>query len=203
MSAGEIAFTGDGFTIRRVIVGPLDNNVLLVRDEATGRAVIVDAADEPQRVLALASGTAVTAILTTHGHWDHHQAVPEVSTALEIPFALHPLDRDIAGKEPDVHIDEGWMSVGETSFEVVHTPGHTPGSVCFRFDGAVITGDTLFPGGPGATRFPYSSFDQIIESIRERLFDLPDGTVVLPGHGDSTTIGTERPQLPAWIARRW
>ena len=203
MGEADIAFVGRGFTILRTVVGPLDNNVLLVRDDSTSRAVIIDAADEPPAVITLAGNTDVSAVLTTHGHWDHHGAVPEVSEALGVPFALHSLDEEIAGKRPDLRLEEGRMSVGETPFDVVHTPGHTPGSVCLVFDGTVITGDTLFPGGPGATRFPYSSFDQIIASITERLFTLPDDTVVLPGHGESTTIGTERPQLPAWIARRW
>jgi glyoxylase-like metal-dependent hydrolase (beta-lactamase superfamily II) len=87
--------------------------------------------------------------------------------------------------------------------QILHTPGHTPGSICIALEGVVITGDTLFPGGPGATRFDHSSFDTIIESISTKLFTLPDNTVVLPGHGDATTIGTERPQLLTWIDRGW
>ncbi len=116
---------------------------------------------------------------------------------------LHAADVEIAGKTPDVLLAEGTLPVGEVIAQIVHTPGHTHGSVCIALDGVVLTGDTLFPGGPGATRFDHSSFDTIIRSIESKLFALPDDTVVLPGHGAATTIGTERPQLPAWIERGW
>jgi glyoxylase-like metal-dependent hydrolase (beta-lactamase superfamily II) len=116
---------------------------------------------------------------------------------------LHAADADIAGKHPFTPLNEGPLGIGSVTAEVLHTPGHTPGSVCVLLPGVVITGDTLFPGGPGATRFEYSSFAMIIESIRTKLFTLPDDTVVLPGHGDSTTVGAERPQLAAWVERGW
>ena len=141
--------------------------------------------------------------MATHGHWDHHDAVPVVTEALDVAFLLHVEDEQIAGKTPDWYIDEGELSIGATTGVVLHTPGHTPGSICLLLDGVVLTGDTLFPGGPGATRFAYSSFDTIIESIETRLFPLDDETVVLPGHGAATTIGSERPQLGSWIARGW
>lgn len=116
---------------------------------------------------------------------------------------LHPADHDIAELSIARPLEATRMQVGSTSIEIVHTPGHTPGSVCLLLDGAAISGDTLFPGGPGATRFPYSDFDEIIRSITEHLFTLPDATLVIPGHGALTTVGTERPQLQDWIDRRW
>jgi len=199
----DTVFTGDGFTIDRIVVGPMENNVYLIADSAAGTGLIVDAADSPRDIIALAAHVDVDGVFTTHGHWDHHQAIPQVSDALKVPFMLHPLDAELAGKTPSVEIQPGPILVGATQAMSLHTPGHTPGSVCLAIEGVVMTGDTLFPGGPGATRFEGSSFATIIESIETALFTLPDITVVLPGHGEPTTIGTERPQLASWIERGW
>lgn len=198
----ELAFRGRGFDVRRLVTGPLDNNVLIVFDTSSREALIVDAADDAPVILESVGDLEVRAIVTTHGHWDHFQAAPAVSTALAIPVYLHPEDAAISDLDA-VPLTTGPATLGATSYEVAHTPGHTPGSVCLTFDGVTITGDTLFPGGPGATGFPYGSFDRIIESITDELFTLPDDTVVLPGHGAATTIGTERPQLHDWIDRGW
>lgn len=185
------------------MVGPIDNNVYLIRDDTTGTGVIVDAADDPDAIVALAEGTDVERILTTHGHWDHHQAVPDVPSSLGVPAGIHPADLAMADKPFDFEIAEGRFTIGDTAATILHTPGHTPGSVCIMLDGVVLTGDTLFPGGPGATRFDHSDFATIIESIETKLLTLDDTTLVLPGHGASTTIGAERPQLPEWIQRGW
>lgn len=199
----ERAFTGDGFTVTRLVAGPLDNNVYIVHDEASGKALVVDAASEPAAIVDAVTGMDVVGIATTHGHADHHGAAPEVAAELDVEIMLHPDDRDIAGLPHTLPYPEPEMQVGDTPIRVVHTPGHTPGSICMVLDGVALTGDTLFPGGPGATRFPYSDFDRIIESIERELFSLPPDTVVLPGHGAATTVGTELPQLQDWIDRRW
>ncbi len=199
----DTVFEGDGFTVSRIAVGQLDNNAYLVEDTATGDALLVDAADDASSLIEFVGKTHPIGVFTTHGHWDHHQAIPEVTRALGVPFMLHPLDGPIAEKVIDVDIVPGPFTIGNTKATVLHTPGHTPGSVCLAIDGVVITGDTLFPGGPGATRFDHSSFTTIIESIDQQLFMLPDETLVLPGHGNSTTIGTERPQIASWIERGW
>lgn len=175
----------------------------MIRDQDSGRGVIVDAADEADSIIALAAGTAIDRILTTHGHWDHHQAIPDVASLLGVPAGIHPEDLPLADKPFDVDLVEGSFVIGRTAIEIVHTPGHTPGSVCVVLDGVVLTGDTLFPGGPGATRFDHSDFATIIESISTNLFTLDDSTVVLPGHGAATTIGVERPHLAEWIERGW
>lgn len=200
---GDLVFEGDGFSVNRIVTPPLDNNVYLISCHRTNEAFLVDAASDPKAIVSFVGLAKVTAVVATHGHWDHHGAIPEVTDTLAVPFLLHPADEEIAGKRADVPLTERLLTIGEASAELLHTPGHTPGSVCISLDGVVLTGDTLFPGGPGATRFEHSSFDTIIESITDRLFSLPDDTVVLPGHGEATTIGTERPQLPAWVERGW
>ena len=199
----DIVFDSDSFSVSRLVVGPLDNNVYLIEDTASGDALLIDAADDPDTIVQFVGDTSVIGVFTTHGHGDHHQAVPAVPVALEAPFMLHPLDQSIAGKDIDVAIATGPLAIGDTVATVAHTPGHTPGSVCLSLPGVVFTGDTLFPGGPGATRFGNSSFTTIIESLETELFSLPDETIVFPGHGASTTIGTERPQLASWIERGW
>ena len=199
------SFDNGTVLMRSALLGPYDNNVYVVACAQTGEGVIIDAAAEPDRVLELADGVDVNAILTTHGHHDHIQAVGPVSEALGIPFRLHPVDEEIAGMTtPEPLADGEVVTIGETSLLTIHTPGHTPGSVTFMSPGVLFTGDTLFPGGPGATRFEYASFEQIIESITTKLFTFDDDTVVYPGHGPTmTTIGTEKPDLPEWIARGW
>lgn len=199
----EVVFEGDGFSVTRIVTPPLDNNVYLIRCTTTESSLIIDAASDVDAIVSMAEGTTVVAVATTHGHWDHHGAIPDVTERLDVPFMLHLDDAEVAGKTPDVPLTEGPLQIGDITATVVHTPGHTPGSCCIVLDGVVITGDTLFPGGPGATRFEHSSFDAIIESIESRLFSLPDDTVVLPGHGAATTIRTELPQLPTWIERGW
>ena len=193
---------GPGFEVYGLVVGPLDNNVLVIRDLDTDHAIIVDAADDAEAIADAVDGLHVGAIMTTHGHWDHHQAAPALSASLGVPLLLHPDDAAITDLAADP-LTPGRHVVGSTVATVVHTPGHTPGSVCILLDGVALTGDTLFPGGPGATRFDHSDFDRIIASIRTELFSLPDETTVIPGHGASTTVGAERPQLQDWIDRRW
>ncbi|NIT98614.1 MAG: MBL fold metallo-hydrolase, partial [Actinobacteria bacterium] len=157
------------------MVGSLENNVYIVSSE--GQAVIIDAAAEPERILEATERFHVTAILTTHGHHDHVGAAARVARTLDVPFRLHPADVAIAGMDPDTPLSDGEViRIGTVTLTAVHTPGHTPGSTCFVSDGVVFSGDTLFPGGPGATRFPYSDFDTIMRSLDEHLFTLDDAT---------------------------
>ena len=205
-----MSWTFDNGTIltKAALVGEYDNNAFVVACAHTGKGVIIDAAAEPDRVLELTDGVEVEALLTTHGHFDHLRAVAPVVEALGIPFLLHPADYELAARTtsvtPTALGDGEVIPLGETSLLTMHTPGHTPGSVSFLSPGVLFSGDTLFPGGPGATQYEGGDFDTIIRSIKERLFVLDDGTEVYPGHGPkATTIGKERPELPEWIARGW
>jgi glyoxylase-like metal-dependent hydrolase (beta-lactamase superfamily II) len=191
--------------LHKVVVGPLDNNVFVVRCKATGDAVLLDAANEHERLLELCQKLNVRKVLETHGHWDHIQAVPAVRDAgYEVGITAD--DASMLPSYDFVLEDDAVVEVGRLRLRTILTPGHTPGSMCFLIEGSpvLLSGDTLFPGGPGATKFPGSSFPQIIESIESRLFSpLDPGTSVMPGHGDDTTIGTERPHLQEWVDRGW
>jgi len=196
-------FENDDLRIRKAEVGLLGNNCYIVACRQTRRSVIVDAAADPDRIVDLAADTDPIAILTTHGHADHVEAATNVSARLGIPMRLHRADWDLCPIEADSPLEPGNLAIGATNVLLVHTPGHTPGSTSIVTAGAVLTGDALFPGGPGATRFPYSDFDQIMDSLDRELFSLPDETIIMPGHGLDSTIGSERPNLPEWRARRW
>lgn len=198
--------------IVKLRVGPYDNATYVVACADTRAAVVVDAAAEPDTILSACADLDVRSIPTTHGHMDHIGALDPVKEALGVPWLLHPADTAIAERSPDEVLAGGDEIVfGNIALHVVHTPGHTPGSVSFVFEPAdasevhvLFSGDTVFPGGPGATRWDYSDFGQIMDSIQKELFArLPDEAIVHPGHGVSTTVGAERPHLDEWRRRGW
>jgi glyoxylase-like metal-dependent hydrolase (beta-lactamase superfamily II) len=192
------------YRVTAFAVGPYDNNVYLLTDPRSKEALLIDAANEAPRILRELDGLRVTHILTTHGHPDHVQALDAVRAQTRALFSCHPGDAAMMPMPPDHRItDAELFGFGDHQLRAVHTPGHTPGSTCFIIDDLVFSGDTLFPGGPGNTSSPNASFPTIIDSIRGKLFALPDETQVLPGHGKATTIGRERPHLDEWIARGW
>ena len=198
------SYEDDRLRVQKLNVGPLDNCVYIVECRATRAGVIIDAAAEADAILAAAEGIDISRVVETHGHHDHIGALDPVTEALDIPWAMHLADIDIAGRSPDEELVDGQeIEVGELALHVLSTPGHTPGSVTFVLEPVTFTGDTLFPGGPGATRWEYSSFGQIMDSIERRIMPLPDSTLVFPGHGAETTIGTERPDLEDWRKRGW
>ena len=191
--------------IHRLVVGPVDNNVYVLRCKETGEAVLLDAANEHEKLLDLCRRLNVRRVLETHGHWDHIQAVPAVRDA-GYDVGVTSEDASMLPSYDFVLEDDSVIDVGRLRLHTMLTPGHTPGSMCFRLEGSPVlfSGDTLFPGGPGATKFPGGDFPAIIRSIEDRLFaTLPADTVVMPGHGDDTTIGTEAPHLQEWIDRGW
>ena len=168
---------------------------------ADGRSIIVDPAAEPERILAAAAGTTVQSILLTHGHADHVQGLEAVRRATGAPVGVHPADAADFGISTDFDLEDGRvLPFGCHSFQVVHTPGHTRGSVCLRFDGRALVGDTLFPGGPGHSVTP-EGLAQIIVSLHDRVFTWPDETAFYPGHGEGGTIGAVRPAFERFLLR--
>jgi glyoxylase-like metal-dependent hydrolase (beta-lactamase superfamily II) len=185
---------------------PMDNNVYLLVCPRTQDAVLVDASGDAEQVLkAIRQAQArVRMILMTHGHADHWGALGRLRDALGASVGIHLADADMLPLTPNFALSDGQrVAFGAAHVDVLHTPGHTPGSVCFLSDGQLFSGDTLFPGGPGATKPPLGDFPLIMRSLREQLFTLPNETFVFPGHGDPTTIGRERSSLDEWEARGW
>ncbi|MFJ4657207.1 MBL fold metallo-hydrolase [Nocardia sp. NPDC088792] len=199
VTTGTFSLDGETFDV--------DNNVWVVGDDL--ECVVIDAPHNVETILDLVGARKVTAILATHAHDDHIRVAPELSKATGAPVFLHPADLVVwrlthPDVEPDGELqDKQIIEVGGTALEVLHTPGHAPGAVCFYSSdlGVVFSGDTLFHGGPGATGRSYSDFPTILSSIAARLLSLPPETLVHTGHGESTTIGAESPQLDEWRSR--
>jgi glyoxylase-like metal-dependent hydrolase (beta-lactamase superfamily II) len=198
VTSGVFSLDGQDFDV--------DNNVWLVGDDT--EVVVVDAAHDAAAILAAVGDRKVVAIVCTHGHNDHIDAAGELADATGAPVRLHPDDRMLwdvvhAGREFAPLADGDRIEVAGTTLQVLHTPGHSPGGVCLWAPdlGLVLSGDTLFHGGPGATGRSYSDFPTILDSIRERLLTLPAETRVLTGHGDETTIGAEAAAYDDWVTR--
>ncbi|TFV53475.1 MBL fold metallo-hydrolase [Geodermatophilus sp. DF01-2] len=214
---GDVAVGGSadvrelpGLTISKLAVSEMANNAYLLRDTTTGEALLIDAAAEPEALRALIGDADVRTVVTTHGHWDHHRALPEVVAATGAVTVAHPADAadlPVPVQRPVEHGDT--VQVGGQTLEVVHLRGHTPGSIALVWRGSgnsgthVFTGDSLFPGGVGRT-WSAEDFVSLIDDVEQRLFGpLPDDTWVYPGHGKDTTLGSERPHLAEWRARGW
>ncbi|WP_046469771.1 MBL fold metallo-hydrolase [Allosalinactinospora lopnorensis] len=185
----------------------VENNVWIIGDERT--AVVIDAAHDHQEIARALGDRELMAIVCTHAHNDHINAAAQLADLTDAPILLHPDDAPLwrmvyPDREPDAPLLQGErLQAGDIELEVLHTPGHAPGAVCLYAPGlgVVFTGDTLFQGGPGATGRSYSDYPTIIESIRERLLPLPGNTVVHTGHGPSTSIDAETPNMVELLAR--
>ncbi|MHB8288032.1 MAG: MBL fold metallo-hydrolase [Acidimicrobiales bacterium] len=191
--------------IFKLVVGPVANNVYILRCKQTLEAALIDAANEDALLLEACRALGVRVVIETHGHWDHIQAVPAVASA-GINVCIASEDSAMLASYDHVLEDHQILTVGRLKLHCLHTPGHTPGSMCFAVESTQVlfSGDTLFPGGPGNTSLEGGDFPTIISSIQTRLFDrFSDDTLVLPGHGDPTTIGAERPHIGEWIERGW
>ena len=189
----------DGVRVKKFCVGPYENNVYVA---ASGdAAVIVDGADDAARILREVEGLRIEAIVETHDHPDHVQALPRLVEALAAPVLAS--DEDSWPVETQPLKDGEQVRVGEHELRVLHTPGHTPGSTCYLIGGFLFSGDTLFPGGPGNTGGDPDRFARIMASLDGLFARLPDDTRICPGHGIDSTIGRERPYVDVWRARGW
>ena len=187
--------------IRSLQLGSYGTNGYVVACAATGKTVLIDAPGQAGDILTALSGATVEHILITHGHGDHLEALAGVKAALRVPVAAHAGDSFRLPGEPDRLLKDGdTVEVGQVVLRVIHTPGHTPGSICLYTEGHLFSGDTLFPNGPGRTGSP-QAFRQVVDSIVKRLFVLPDDTAVYPGHGEGTVLGREK-ELFAAFSRR-
>ncbi|MEZ5211212.1 MBL fold metallo-hydrolase [Gordonia sp. PP30] len=201
----------DDATIVKMSVGPMDNNVYVVTDAATGKSLLIDAANDPESILILLDALPgeLTQIVTTHGHFDHWQALEDVDRATHVPTAAGEADAPELPVAPTRLLHDGdTIEVGGLTLDVIHVVGHTPGSIVLALtekSGRVhlFTGDSLFPGGVGKTWQP-GDFEILLNDVETKLFGrYGDDTVVYPGHGKDTTLGAERPSLPEWRERGW
>ena len=199
-------------TIRKASVGGMSNNVYLLTCVHTGAQLLIDAADDPTRVLSLvAEGSgSLDTIVTTHQHWDHHRALIQVVEATNATTAAGAADADALPVIPDRRLRHGdTLTFGEVTLNVIHLRGHTPGSVALVYNDPtghahIWTGDSLFPGGVGNTQKDPDRFASLLDDVQTRIFDVyDDDTWIYPGHGSDTTLGAERPHLQEWRERGW
>jgi hydroxyacylglutathione hydrolase len=187
--------------IDRLKLGPFDTNSYILTCSLTRDSVLVDVPAEASKILKALKETNPKYILITHNHMDHLGALTEIKSKLRIPIGAHRLDAKGLPLGPEILLEDGEkVPCGKTSLKVLHTPGHTPGSLCFLFGNRLIAGDTIFPGGPGKTRSP-ADLKLIIGSISSKIFVLPDDTAIYPGHGDSTVLRKEREEFAIFASR--
>ncbi|MGY1739386.1 MULTISPECIES: MBL fold metallo-hydrolase [unclassified Blastococcus] len=200
-----------GLVVSKLAVGEMDNNAYLLRDVASNEALLIDAATDAEALLRLIGDADLRTVVTSHGHWDHHRALPDVVEATGAQTVAHPADAGDLPVPVERLVEHGdTVRVGEHALEVIHLRGHTPGSIALLWRGPgdagphLFTGDCLFPGGVGNTQKDPQRFASLLGDVEERVFGpLPDETWVYPGHGKDTTLGTERPHLAEWRARGW
>ena len=179
--------------LKRLEVGSFENNCYILTSPRTRETVIIDPAAEAEKVLRAIQGESVKYILMTHGHMDHIGALEEVQDATHAPVGIHEQEARALRRKPDFFLQDGQvLTFGDVSLKVLHTPGHSPGAVCFLTGNVLFSGDTIFPNGPGNTAIPRADYQEILRSIHSKIFVLPEDTIIYPGHGLETTVGREK-----------
>jgi len=191
----------DDIRIEKLTLGPYETNAYIVICPQTKESLVVDAPARASEIIDGLEGTLPKYILLTHDHYDHTGVIVSLRSRLKVPLATHPESSYQLQIPPEILLkDNDILTLGKLKIDVLHTPGHTPGSLCFRIGKYLFAGDTIFPGGPGHTDSP-EDFRQIISSITEKIFRLPDDTLFLPGHGDGTSIGKVKKEYAGFAAR--
>lgn len=187
--------------IERIETAPFGTNAYIVVCEATGESVLIDAPGDADKILDRLEGTNPICILITHRHMDHTGALQKLKDELNIPVAAHLADADNLPVEAERLLEDGnIVSFGKVTLNVLHTPGHTPGSICFITGNILLAGDTIFPGGPGKTGTP-DDFRQIVQSLEQKIFVLPDDVKIYPGHGEPTTVKKAKEEFAIFFAK--
>jgi glyoxylase-like metal-dependent hydrolase (beta-lactamase superfamily II) len=196
----DIVVEDPDIRIIRLELGPYNTNSYIIISLATGDSMVIDAPSEAEEILKQLNGTNPRYIALTHNHIDHIGALRRLKSELKIPLAAHPLDTAGLPESLDIKLDdENYLTVGALKIKALHTPGHTPGSMCFLAGRYLLAGDTIFPGGPGYTSSP-SDFSQILRSIEKKILSLPADTVIYPGHGNSTVLADEKESIALFIS---
>jgi hydroxyacylglutathione hydrolase len=187
--------------IDKLTLGPYETNAYIVVCLKTKESLVVDAPAKASDIIKSLSGTRPRYILLTHDHYDHTGVMVSLRSRLKVPLAAHPLDSTQLKTPPEILLKDGdRLKLGTLKIQVLHTPGHTPGSLCYRIGQYVFVGDTIFPGGPGHTETP-EDFQQILKSITEKIFRLPDYTILFPGHGDSITVKKAKEEFAVFVSK--
>jgi hydroxyacylglutathione hydrolase len=205
MGKGELAMaaivSNSNIRIEKLTLGPYETNAYIVVCRQTAESLVVDAPARASEIIAALSGTHPRYILLTHDHYDHTGVMVSLRSRLKVPLATHEANSYQLKTPPEILLKDGdRISLGNLRIDVLHTPGHTPGSLCFKVGKYLLAGDTVFPGGPGHTDSP-DDFRQILDSIKDKIFRLPDDTLILPGHGEAITVIQAKEEYAVFVSR--